>query len=540
MKFAVLIVVLVVILLMTCFLRKSHDLILKGGEYEKFTIQDGTSIKPTVSQLSITPFIGRSVLPLDSFNNLLKCSKSQLISRSRAEIKIDYDISHSISDLKDNEVIYCERLDEAHLISDANIDLIGILQGVHADQFRESQNVVYAMAANEWHGNLFRSEQNELITTYESSRDEFIISRQQSYLWLRYPFLTFTAYSPISDHAEINAMLNKIHSIIPEKTFDDFGSFDIYLNSNGSQIQEENTLNYSQKISFLNSISMDTLKSLLEYSPNSPRIRSVLNALQTKHNTKLLLFNAVKTLELALKSMRSTSITHMYQIGIEKEIYESFPTVDIFIEFSYGREPAHMLYYKIHAYTVNLIVNLIVKLLRMTVQLNVKYIFCFRILADKTCSTIMSPGTLKLKKFPETGPVKIYYIIYDQCQYDFAKIPDTQDDFSYDEQIFLNYNKVHYSIQIEHSEELMNHKCNFLEFIGRTFRPICEENDIKLILAQNTKYLGNISQSDISTVKWDEKFIQWKPKTTGMDIKSSIIYKSFGANNNMFNPSSMK
>lgn len=101
--------------------------------------------------------------------------------------------------------------------------------------------------------------------------------------------------------------------------------------------------------------------------------------------------------------------------------------------------------------------------------------------------------------------------IFDETDYSIANIPPTKDQFSYDEELMLEAN---IDIQVEHSENLNNHKSNFVEFISRNLSSKTDEANLRIAF-EATNYLN----------KGEEKFKVNLMKNA--DLTSSIIVKYF-------------
>ena len=93
-----------------------------------------------------------SRLELKNFTELLKLSSSELVKNSSYEFK----------DMK----VTIDKMNEAHLISDANIDLVGLLMTNDNSEFKVNK----ALGVCEWHGDISKAEKKEFFTFYERNK----------------------------------------------------------------------------------------------------------------------------------------------------------------------------------------------------------------------------------------------------------------------------------------------------------------------------------------------------------------------------------
>lgn len=273
---------MLVILILFAFLLK-YKSNLRGGEYRTFKFEkSNVSYTPSISQLELHSSSKASLNKLrkrtvDSL--ILQCANSL---RRRAAAKFE------------GKKAYISVMNEAHLISDAYMDLLAlILADVQID---------YAFACCEWHGDEFKAELNSLMTFYD---DEHSISfeRGDTFKWLHAPYVNFAAYTPEDDSKE----LAKIERLLP------------------SNIQ---TLNKEQLI--------NCIYSMPEYY-SSNRLLDVARAVNINNNlSKDVHLNVIFGLRAALTEFKKTKSKRM---------------IHIYIEYSYDKEGAYELYSKIHLHT---------------------------------------------------------------------------------------------------------------------------------------------------------------------------------------------
>lgn len=512
----ILIVILVLILLIALFLWKFKQKPgLRGGEFTKYTYSD-REVVPSLSLIETLDSCQEKVNnELNSFELfeyvLLKCMK-------RLE---------KINSFKWNGIsAYCNDLNTAHLVSDANIDMIGV--------YLDGTNIDFAFAVCEWRGDVFRAESNSIITTYQNNMFRCFTADERIQKYLQFhPF--YGTISP-NDQNEIKRILRGINtevhgtsiniklSIIAkifEPIINDTNFTSDEQNRKIQSIQKhEEIINEKQYIiPFTKDFLSDMEKQLRDSS--SQRVKSICG-LTTPTSRKD--HDVTKS-----DIVRSLYLRRQLLLKAYKEKFN--PCVQIYIEYSYGSSrKVTDLFPLIHRHTHHLIADIIKHHESEKINSKQLYIYCMRfqleqdqdgqkqltfpsnendLFSEYTITTVSAYKTI-------IDDVKIYY--YDECSYPFVKIPETVSEFSYDEQLFITRNSNHYSIQIEHSEDGSDHKSNMVEFIGRNLSQLISLDEMRTFLKKNM--LEIIDEEN--RFKWNYCRNQKQIK-----IQESVIYKSF-------------
>ena len=444
------ILAILVIIIIFLFIYRVKRLV--GGEYKNFKYLNKT-MTASISQLELTPSDER--IPI---SELTKYSANELIERSYERLKRQASVSWNKS------TAYLSALNEAHLISDAHIDLLALIVNLKV--------VNFAFAACEWHGDTYRPECSELVTLY--SNNELRTQRASFFPWLQTPYLSFCSYEEDDDTKEINKTINSLGNI---------STFIRLMNENEHR-------NYAQILRgyYTNESLFEILSSIPDkYSSN--RILDVVNATTISPSSSLALHaEALSALHRSLESLKTI---------------RSVPRIEVYLEYSYNKESAIELYLAIHKHTQEVLMHI----LSMEKDNEHRYIYCFRF-------TNLTDGYKSVKELNISDNTKVF--IFDNSGYSIVQIPNTSSEFSYDEQLFVNYNENNYSIQIEHSENGSTHKSNIVEFLGRTLSPIATIDEIRTVF-NKTAYLNK-----------KVKRLRFKLENASDDISNSVIYKSFG------------
>lgn len=471
---------------------------LKGGELPSFYINNRYSIVPTLSILALHQDIGYNPLPTESFEQLI--SKCTEYAKRFTMIQMKY---------KEATIeAHGSEFDTASRISDANLDLIGVLQ--------LNSGIQLAMGVNEWHEQEKRPEFGELVTIYDGVMNQLRITRPDAYVWLQAPFSIFMECSSIEDYAEIL----KLESLIGRDKLKLLASL---------KIQEPEITILSGIEEYENHKEFQEYKNTLKILPWTKN--EINKIMRTAKNiaTSERLVNLVKAstpLSNASKITYLEALRTFYSTLDWIKYHPKINIVDIYIEYSYNKERAHELYAKIHSHTL----KIIQEIMNLELITNNKRIFALRFNVDAK-SPIIDIKNLMLEDinhvdFQGNETVVAEYFIYDQTNYSVVQVPPTDEKISNDEQIFIQTYDTIYNIQIEHSESGSDHKSNFIEFIGRTLSRITDVDTMREILRNHTKYLS-INQSKL----------QWEPKGKNVNLKSTRIYKAFGdLNEALFEP----
>ena len=423
---------------------------MRGGEYHSFSFHN-KMMTPSISQLELTPKTG--IVKIEG-------SVDKLIQRSLNRLQQKASIRWN------DEVAYINVMNEAHLLSDAHLDLITLIVS--------GLNINYAFACCEWHGDIYRPEYNELVTMY--SNKELRIERADTFLWLYPPFTSFLSYEFRDDAEEIDETieildedLDKIVTLVDGKSQDEYLS----VLRNKYTIDDMNDILYSLPDKYY-----------------SKRLLDIVNAIAIAPDSSLAVHvDALKAIYHSLHSLKT----------IERK-----PRIEVYIEYAYNKQSAIDLYSAIHRHTLEVITHI----LNMPKESKHSYIFCFRFLYPNLCDTYKTVESIDIKNY------KIF--IFDNSNFNIVEIPKTKDSFSYDEQLFINYEGNNYSIQIEHSEDGSSHKSNFVEFLGRVMISFATVNDFRTVF-RSTSYLEE-----------KQKKLKYHLKKESININDSVIYKSFG------------
>ena len=424
-------VLIIIILILFIFLFNVSKR-LRGGEYHSFTI-DGTSFTPSISQLKLTPTFRPftiSQVPANTPQSLfIKCANEL---RKRAKLKFD------------DKNAYFNTMNEAHLISDANADLLALLLNrVHID---------YAFAVCEWHGRKFKAEMNSLITFYNGS--SLKIERGDSFKWLHAPYANFASYTSKNDIKELEEVNDAL-------------ALDVDIESLTVDEIRDKRLSIIRKY-------------------DSKRLNDVIAA--TDISKKL------------LKEVQINALNGIIQSVQEFIRTKSYPRVDIYLEYSYNKERANVIYVPIHKHTLRVLSYLLSR-----ENMN-RDIYCFRFKIDSLDYNYETIDELVINHR------RIF--IYDNTDYNTVQIPKTKESFAFDEALFIHKDGINYAIQIEHSEDGSSHKSNFVEALARMTEDETAIDTISIFRA--THYLNPNTTTFICNLKKEH-----------INIKESVIYKAF-------------
>lgn len=516
-----LIVILVSILLIALFLWKfKRNPILRGGEFTKYTYSD-REIVPSLSLIET----------LDSCQE--KKTEEKVNYESNGFELFDYILLRcmrrleKINSFRWNGIsAYCNDLNVAHLVSDANIDMLGV--------YLDGLNMDFAFSVCEWHGDIFRSESNSIITILQKNTFKcFTGDEKVQANPLFQPF--YGTLSP-NDKTEISRILNGIRinvdgSVIRiplgfiQKIFGSIiNNMSLTMNEKKQRIRDlkKYTVNINghvYNIPLTKDFISDMEKQLRDSS--SQRVKSICG-LTTPVSRKG---------DDIMKSDIVQSLCLRYKLLSEEEKTKFNPCVQIYIEYSYGSSrKVTDLFPLIHRHTHHLITDIIKHHESEEINSKQLYIYCMRFQLEqdqdgqKQLTFPSNENDLFLEYTITTvsayksiiDNVKIYY--YDECSYPFVKIPETVSEFSYDEQLFITRNSNHYSIQIEHSEDCSDHKSNMVEFIGRNLSQLISLDEMRTFLKKNM--LEIIDEEN--RFKWNYCRNQKQIK-----IQESVIYKAF-------------
>ena len=517
-----LIVILVLILLIALFLWKfKQKPCLRGGEFTKYTYSD-REVVPSLSLIETLDSCQEKKIE-EKVNNefsgfelfeyvLLKCMK-------RLE---------KINSFKWNGIsAYCNDLNTAHLVSDANIDMIGVyLDGVNID---------FAFAVCEWHGDVFRAESNYIISIYQNNMFRCFTADERIQKYLQFhPF--YGTISP-NDQNEIKRILRGINmevhgTSINIKLFIIAKIFEPIINNTNITSDEQNRkiqsiqkheeiINEKQYIIPLTKDFLSDMEKQLRDS-SSQRVKSICG-LTTPTSRKD--HDVTKS-----DIVRSLCLRRQLLLKAYKDEFN--PCVQIYIEYSYGSSrKVTDLYPLVHRHTHRVITDIIKHHESEEIISKQLYIYCMRFQLEQDQDGGQGRLTFPSNDynlFPEytittvsayksiIDNVKIYY--YDECSYPSIKIPETTSEFSYDEQLFITRNSIHYSIQIEHSEDGSDHKSNMVEFIGRNLSQLISLDEMQMFLKMNMHEIID----EENRFKWNYCRNQKQIK-----IQESVIYKAF-------------
>lgn len=421
---------------------------------------------------------------------------------------------------------YCNDLNTAHLVSDANIDMLGVyLDGINID---------FAFAVCEWHGDIFRSESNSIITILQKNTFKcFTGDGKVQANPLFQPF--YGTFSP-NDQTEISRILNGIkinvngyEISIPlrfiQKIFEPIiDNTNITSDEQNRKIQSiqkhVETINEKQYIIPLTKDFLSDMEKQLRDS-SSQRVKSIcgLTTPTSRKDHDVTKSDIVRSLCLRCQLLLETY----------KEKFN--PCVQIYIEYSYGSSrKVTDLYPLVHRHTHHVITDIIKHHESEEINSKQLYIYCmrFQLEQDQDGQRRLTFPSNGYNLFPEytittvsayksiIENVKIYY--YDGCSYPSVKIPETVSGFSYDEQLFITRNSSHYNIQIEHSEDGSDHKSNMVEFIGRNLSQLISLDEMQRFLKNNMHEIID-----------EENHFKWNYCRNQKQIKiqDSVIYKSF-------------
>lgn len=526
----ILLFILILILLIALFLLKfKRNPVLRGGEFSKYTYSD-REIVPSLSLIETLESHKET-----GENNKIKFNGFELFEYIlfRCMKRLE-----EINSFKWKGVsAYCNDLNTAHLVSDANIDIIGT--------YLDGLNMDFAFAVCEWHGDVFRTESNSIMTIFQNNTfscfagDEKVQSNPQFH-----PF--YGLISP-NDKTEIIRILHGIYIKNGDSTINFklatirtiFGSI---INDAETSIDAQNqkiqfiqkyieTINNEKHVIALTKDFLSNVDKQLRDS-SSQRVKSIcgLTTPVSRKGCDVTKSDIVRNLYLRRKLLLDA-----YQ--------EKFnPCVQIYIEYSYGSSRnVTDLFPLIHKHTHRVITDIIKHHESEEINSNQLYIYCIRFqleqAKDNQKQLVIPSNDYDL--FPEyeisTIPaykslidkVMVYY--YDECLYPLVKIPETTSEFSYDEQLFITRESNYYSIQIEHSENGSDHKSNMIEFLGRNLSQLITLDAMRKFLKAN-----------MSQIIDEENRFKWGycPNQKQIHIQDSVIYKSFhNMSRDLFNSS---
>lgn len=483
MKIFVALFILVIVLLLSLTWRR-YSCALKGGEYRKIRFLNGEEILPSISMLTLNPSdTKRYKTESISDEHILEKCNDQLIDLCRIQWNDMYG--------------YFEDATKAKFTSDAFIDMLML--------YKINKFIVYGIGSCEWYLDTNIPSGTNVIATF-NERDfleHWNFHRHESKIWLTKPYLAFQDYGWSVDRS------------LPYPDKNEIDDFKIWLNqwigSDKKQfrimVNKESQLSTAKKqASWFYSILLSKLKSY-----KSKR------------------FNMLRTL---LSSKSNINRTNLYQ---ETRSILSFldtllqikpkPTVDIYIEYSYNNERSNKLYKKIHGHTYKIVNNI----MKIPVKMNTHYVYCLRFLIKDTDLPIVNfnedDKTPELKTITIDGKYQTFVNIYDETSYSMVMAPSTTENFKADEQIFISTKDIHYSIQIEHSEDGSDHKSNFIEFLGRTLSSYLDLKGMTKVL-NGTNYMK------------DKNLIDWCPCPSSKGkFPTSVVFSSFSSHAQyIFNP----
>lgn len=475
--------ILVIVLLLSLTWRR-YSCVIKGGEYRKIRFFEGDELLPSISMLSLNPSdIERYKTASISDERILEKCTNQLMDLCRIQWNDKYG--------------YFEDATKAKFTSDAFIDMLML--------YKINKSIVYGIGSCEWYLDTNVPSGTNVIATFNTCDylEHWKFHRHESNIWLTKPYLAFQDYGWSMDRS----------LPIPDKEeIDDFRKWlNHWIGSDKEQfrimIQQESQLSTAKKqASWFYSILLSKLKSY-----KSKRFNMLRTFLSSKSNV-----NRTNLYQEARSIL--SFLDNLLQIKPK-------PTVDIYIEYSYNNERSNELYEKIHGHTYKIINSI----MQIPVEINTHYVYCLRFLIKDTDLPIVefngNNKTSKLMTVKIDGKYQTIVNIYDETSYSMVMAPSTTENFKADEQIFIATKDIHYSIQIEHSEDGSDHKSNFIEFLGRTLSSYLDLQGMTKVLNE-TNYMK------------DKNFIDWCPCPSSKGkFPTSVVFSSFGSHTQyLFNP----
>lgn len=515
------ILILILLFLFILIFIRNRGIKIQGGEFRKYS-NVNLEVVPSISSIEVLDSLIPSVYNDVELENISP---------------FDYLLSRSMKRLKDissfniiNEDVYCETYSEAHLVSDANIDFIGIILN--------GNSVEKGFACCEWHGDSFSCEPNEIMTTYNQNR--FSLKRGVDNIQCDKEFLDFIGNPWFKDEDIQDASYVEITDLKTTLTMDMiYEKFNAILSNQILTDDEKNDrikalgLSYRKKDGAVIPKLFDVKHlSLLEEKGHKndsiylKKIAKITKLSNVNQQGKLNKSNLVRCL--------------MDRRDIFKTLTHSIdqPQIEIYIEYSYGKSRKVIdLYPMIHKHT-QLVIQNIIKHHRMVGWKNDEiYIFCLRFqletndLDDKN-SKLQEPthNYINFQDIPIISNIEIltddqtkkrpiiHVYFYDECHYANVRVPHNNSEFSYDEQLYFEIDKENYSIQIEHSENGWKHKSNMIEFLGRNLAPILDFKD-----------LHDFIKNNYPEIVKDNDYLRWNYcDHETIPIHESVIYKAFG------------
>lgn len=511
------IIILVLIFLLGLFLKSiwNHSELLRGGEFRKYT-SGIIGVVPSISLIEV----------LDS----LQTSASYDVKLEKLNA-FDYLLSRTIQRLQSlnsfkwkDQIAYCDGFKEAHLVSDANIDIIGLIL--------KEKSIEIGFACCEWHGDSFNCEPNALITTYKDGL--YRINRGIERIQQETDFLSFLGYSPVD---EINAINEASYISIPKSDGKSFNLSlemvnELYGNILGNKdltIEEQN-----KKIKSTNQHYRDEQnKILIKYLFK----QSIWEQLELKaHESQSIRVKRLASLTKPFKPDEARTIVkgelirclyNRLRLFQELKDIPNLPQVEIYLEYSYGKSrKVNSLYPLIHKHTINILHEILIHH-QSRIKSNNVNIYCLRFQmetkdVDDPTSELKAPShdfkeLLHIPLISNINNENIDVFFYDQCHYKNIRIPNTTSEFSYDEQLYFQLDEEKYSVQIEHSENGLRHKSNMIEFLARNISPIV-----------SFPTLLNFFQKNLPEIMLPDNHFRWNYIDEQIPIHDSVIYKAFG------------
>lgn len=473
---------IVIVIIIALFSLKIHR--LKGGEFLLYHSKVDKKFTPSISQIELADSIEPSVRTRDNDNLQI----------------FDYIISKCIQRLNSissfswkDEHVYWSKADEPHLVSDAHLDLIGMML---------SKQVSKAIAVCEWHGDIYRAENNAIVTIYKDGKLSLSKAIEQKYLTS--DFLCFFGYTPDEDKeiAIVNSLI--------EKTKTKYSLHSVWKEYHKKDIDYESFKNDKQYSTY----GLDSILTKGDFY-RTTRIRNIARAttpIPITNETSLCKYDyliAILNRYRMLKALKKTNT--------------NTPEVKIYIEYSYGTgRRANELFAIVHKHT-NIILNQIIEEQQSN---EVKKesdvcIYCYRFQLESKEG--IKKELLNLDTIDRDTMVTytldgrtVIIDVFDECKYETVEIPKTSSEFSYDEQLFLLIDGYNYNVQIEHSENGSKHKSNFVEFLARNIINTIPFVDVIELFKNRTRYLD------------EHNHFKWEFNEDGAQLENSVIYKAFG------------
>lgn len=484
----VVIAFIIVCVLLLIYFHKRINVLLKGGEWPTFYINNQQSFVPTLSIIALDQCIGENILPTEDLDQIIKKCSEYAKRFTLIQMKCKGEIIDA----------YGGEFDTASRISDAHLDLIGIV--------KKAGFIKVAMAVNEWHEQEKKPESGELVTTYDGTTRLLKITRPDACIWTQAPFSLFIECTLMDDYDEIR----QLQKLITEDELKLLASLKIKEPEAGFLTGVKNAEDNK---------AFQEYKNKMEILPwHGEEIINIMDAAKSIAKSERLI-NLVKATTPSVNSLKLTKLESLRTFYSTLDWFQYHPKnniTDVYLEYSYKKERAHELYEKIHMHT-NIILQQIIDNCDLE-GIKQVYAYRFKVTSDGPITTpsLKNMKNIKHVDFQGNQSVIMKLYIYDDTGYSIVQVPPTNEKISNDEQIYVHAYGNIYSIQIEHSESGGDHKSNFVEFLGRTLSRSMDIKRMRKIIKKYTKYLEGIH----------EKF-QWKPKGQNVDLKTTRIYNAF-------------